>query len=87
MDAEPEQPKILIDEPDSIVVDAEGKTSVVGMYHSNMSTEEAREALAALYGTDPEKIRLGRDRTGPVGFRRWNSSWDPHAERSDPNLN
>ena len=62
-----------------------------------ISKKEAKELVAETYGIDQERIHLGEDEMRQtaagrisVGFQKWNSSWDPHAERdepADPSLN
>lgn len=63
----------------------------------DVSHERAREIIADAHGIDPAAVHLGdaemrRTAAGriSVGFSKWNSSWDPHAEREkgvDPTLN
>lgn len=63
----------------------------IGTY-SNMNPEQQRELLADTLGLPPENIVDASDTSTPrgklmVGFRKWRSSWDPHAQKIDPNLN
>ncbi len=59
--------------------------------HSNIEDPEERiEVLADVLGTDPENI-IDSNSKDPraravIGFSKWRSNWDPHAQ-GDPNLN
>ncbi|MEX1995485.1 MAG: hypothetical protein WD887_01785 [Candidatus Saccharimonadales bacterium] len=61
--------------------------------YTNLPPEEAREHVAELYDMPPEDVFFGGEaptsKAGrlAVGFSKWRSSWDPHAPKSDPNLN
>lgn len=55
--------------------------------------EELREIVADARGNDTDEVmfadELHRTPRGRkvIGFHRWRSSWDPRAEKGDPNLN
>ena len=57
--------------------------------HHNLSDGESRELIADAWGVSPDQvIEADRDarRAGrAVAFTRWNSSWDPRAEKSELN--
>ncbi len=85
------QPKNVMHTEDGPIVNG----TMVGV--GGISHEEAKEVVADTYGIDQERISLGEDEMRQtvagrisVGFQKWNSSWDPHAERdepADPSLN
>lgn len=64
-----------------------------------VDSEEARGAVAAAWGQDPEdvhfKSEIGNIQDIPTRRKlslafsasKWNSSWDPKAEKGDPSLN
>ena len=91
----PEERKYLIDTPTSVHYGADGQLSAIeGYFQTNLDKETAREVLAEGHVNTPDRIHFKDDpvRRGQrvsVGFSKWRSSWDPHAEKpqSDPNLN
>jgi hypothetical protein len=58
----------------------------------NIGDEQRREVIAEAYGISPDQV-VRNDRTTDrrrriaVGFHKWRSGWDPHAEKTDPTLN
>jgi len=63
--------------------------------NSNLDEAVVTQVLSEIYGIPAEDIygpshsnnsarSLGRVM---VGFRKWRSDWDPHAQKIDPNLN
>jgi hypothetical protein len=63
-------------------------TSFDVAYGSDVSRDEAKERIADAHGIDPEAVALGESEMRStaagrisVGFSKWRSSWDPHAER------
>jgi len=72
------------------------QTVVQGSVHypESMTTDEVKEAMARTHGGDKDSYAVGvhemrKSKFGKfaLGFRKWNSSWDPHAEKPDPTLN
>ncbi|HET7528993.1 MAG TPA: hypothetical protein VFJ84_02075 [Candidatus Saccharimonadales bacterium] len=66
-------------------------------YPAEMHRDEVREIVADSYdipednilfeGEEPRNDTMRRAKRLSVGFRRWNSSWDPKAPKVDPSLN
>ena len=81
----------IVVEPRAVHYDANGRPKMeVGLY-GNQEPEARVEMLAERLGVPKEKIeRMDRStKRGrvAVGFSRWRSKWDPHANKSNPNLN
>jgi len=86
--------KALRAEAEQVTFLADGRRITEGHVNSlNMSEDEVRDIMAEAHGVGPENIYLSPSKSGTtgrsrsVGFRRWSSSWNPHAEMGDPNLN
>lgn len=89
------EPEFLAVRPENVTFKASREVELEATVVTNLGIEQAREALIEIAGCDPDQLDLeqldgsegtarhSRSRT-QVGFRRWNSSWDP---KGDPNLN
>ena len=73
-----------------------GNTFVEGavLHDASADDDGVREAIASAYGGDADQVILGMDEIRNnkaarvmVGFRKWRSNWDPHAQKGDPNQN
>lgn len=92
-----ENEKFILSIPESVTYTADGRRIVEGVGYASpgLSEGETREMLANGYGFDPDSIEItglqeataSRGRRLSVGFRRWNSSWDPDATRQNASLN
>jgi hypothetical protein len=88
--------EFLIGIPLEVTYTAESTQVRVASITNVTDRDRLREMHAEHWGIDPANVRpatspsLGRL---SVGFRRWNSTWDPHADKAaeqlpfDPNLN
>jgi len=66
-------------------------------YPESLERDEVREVVAEangipednimFEGEEPKNAVMRRADRLVVGFRRWNSSWDPKAQAGDPALN
>lgn len=71
----------------------EGVETEHAVHTSLTDPAEIKETFAQVHGVDVAEVREGPSKLGrlSVGFRRWNSSWDPHGESEvvvgDPNMN
>jgi hypothetical protein len=90
-----DEPKIqfLSSELSAMHCTRDGALAEIAVVTNIESESEQREVISEAYGVEPEYIHkagsypdssIGRV---AVGFRRWNSNWDPHAENADPTLN
>lgn len=66
-------------------------------YPEGLDKEEVRGIMADAHGVSEDNVMfkgeeprndvMRRANRLSVGFRRWNSSWDPRAQTADPSLN
>lgn len=91
--------KFIQDKIRGVHVGADGSAVVHGtIAHNYDSFEEAKERMAEVHGVNAEDIVFDRDANYnegmssanaagrmAVGFRKWNSSWQPSG--GNPNLN
>jgi hypothetical protein len=90
-----EEPKFLHGQTVSTVFTEDGIEVYDSVSAHNMSEEEVRGAMAQFHGVESDQVSIndeidkvsrGVGRVS-VGFTKWNSSWDPHAENADSNMN
>lgn len=71
----------------------EGVETEHAVHTSLTDPDEIKETFARAHGVELTDVREGPSKLGrlSVGFRRWNSSWDPHGQAEtavyDPNMN
>lgn len=94
----PDEDEFLVSIPKAIHYTKDSKIIEANVF-SNMDIDRQREAIAKMEDIPLENVmpvdepnlnpKLERARRMSVAFSssRWLSSWDPHADKGDPNLN
>lgn len=87
----PDDRKFMVAIPKAILFTKEGLTLEVSTYGNIESADERKERIAEAYGISNDDVRQIDASTAvgrlSVGFSKWHSSWDPHAQKTNPNLN
>lgn len=87
-----EEPEILIAVPEAVHHTLDGSVLEIGVYGNVESEQRRTEILCEGYGVDASQISAEGDTHSrgarmSVGFRKWRSTWDPHANNINPSLN
>lgn len=86
----PDDVKFMISIPEALHFTQDGAALEISTY-GNTDNDERRELIAEAYGISPDDVKQIDVGTAAgrlsVGFSKWRSSWDPHAQKTDPNLN
>lgn len=87
----PDDVKFMISIPEALHFTKDGSALEVSTYGNIESADERRELIAEAHGISPDDVKQIDKSTAAgrlaVGFSKWRSSWDPQAQRIDPNLN
>lgn len=86
----PDDVKFMISQPKAVHYTQDGPSLEINTY-GNIDPDERIEVIAKAHGVSPDDVKLMDNSTAAgrlvVGFSKWRSSWDPHANGADPNLN